>query len=294
MALHELRYYQRPADLEAAVALLDQHGDAALPIAGGTFIHGLAARGLLAGIETLVDIGSLGLDRIESGTTGVHIGAGVRFRTLRGDDCTAGPGAGALRDALACPPAQIVNAATVGGAVAAACPFFDLPVALLALDAAVTIHGRAGERVMPLSGFFTGLFRSAMGRNELLTGIHLPVPAARTASAFLKLETNANDLALVNVAVRVTLDRAGSCTAARVFIGGGIGETPVRAGAAEAELVGCNPDAGCRTAAGHAAAAAVDPISDHRASAAYRRAMAGVLVQRALAAALARLDSSGA
>lgn len=293
MPLHDLKSYHRPEDLGAAIALLEQYGDAALPVAGGTFIHGLAARGLLAGIEALVDIDCLGLDRIGGEARELRIGAGARFRTVLDHAASAGPGFGALRDALSCPPAQIVNAATVGGSVAAACPFFDLPVALLALNAAVAVHSHAGERVLPLAGFFTGLFRSALTRGELVTALRLPAPAPRTASAFLKLETNANDLALVNVAVCVTLDEAGSCTAARVFIGGGIGETPVQAAAAEAELTGRKPDVARCAAAGRAASAAVEPLSDHRASAAYRRAMAGVLAQRALAAALARLPGSG-
>lgn len=294
MPFHDLESYHRPADLGAAIALLERHGDAALPVAGGTFIHGLAARGLLAGIEALVDLGRLGLDSIGGDATGLRVGAGVRFRSLLDDAAATGPGFGALRDALSCPPAQIMNAATVGGSVAAACPYFDLPVALLALDATVAVHGRDGERVLPLTGFFIGLFRSALARNELVTALRLPAPGPRTASAFQKLETNANDLALVNVAVRVTLDEAGSCTAARVFIGGGIGEIPVRAAAAEAELAGRKPDAARCAIAGQAAAAAVEPLSDHRASAPYRRAMAGILTQRALVAALSRLSNSGA
>ena len=113
---------------------------------------------------------------------------------------------------------------------------------------------------------------------------------ARSSSAFIKLETNANDLAIVNVAVRVTLDESGSCQEARVVVGGGVAETPVRALASENLLQGERISDELLQRAGVAAQADLQPMSDHRASAAYRSAMAKTLTERALQRAVARLD----
>jgi carbon-monoxide dehydrogenase medium subunit len=116
----------------------------------------------------------------------------------------------------------------------------------------------------------------------------LPLPAKRTGSAFIKLDDNANDLAIVNVAVRITVD-GGTCADARVIVGGGCGNTPIRAASAEKVLVGADLGDDLMYDAGQAVAADIDPISDHRASAKYRRATAKVLVQRALDRAMSRV-----
>ena len=131
---------------------------------------------------------------------------------------------GAVRDAIAYPPVQIMNTATVGGSIASACPLFDLPTSFLALNGEVQAHGPDGSRDIPLEAFFSGLFENSLNPAEFVTAIRLPVPPPNSASAFIKLETNANDLAIVNAAVSVTLDDANRCEQARVFIGGGTGE----------------------------------------------------------------------
>ena len=100
-----------------------------------------------------------------------------------------------------------MNSATVGGSIAASCPFFDLPTSFLALDGAVRAHGPGGSRDIPMEAFFAGLFENCLAPDEFVTAITLPQPAAGSASAFIKLETNANDLAILNVAVALTLDR---------------------------------------------------------------------------------------
>jgi xanthine dehydrogenase small subunit len=134
-----------------------------------------------------------------------------------------------------------------------------------------------------------GLFQNALEANEFVAALFLPRQPARTASAFIKLETNANDLAIVNVAVRISLDSAGVCREARVVIGGGVAETPVRALATEKLLQGSALTADILQQAAAAVHSDVQPMSDHRASAAYRSAMAQTLTQRALRRALERL-----
>lgn len=290
MTLRGVRAYHTPENQQAVVELLSEHGDGALIVAGGSFVHGLIARGLLTELDGIVDVGRLPLAYVRSGADGVRIGATTRFIDIQRDPgVQSSPALGALRDALAHPPQQVLNAATVGGCVAASCPFFDVPIALLALDARVTAFGTSGERTIALADFFTGLFDNALADGEIVTEVHLPAPAGRSASGFAKLEANANDLAILNAAASVSVDREGRCTAARIFVGGGVGETPVRAVSAEQALIG-QPltEASCSNA-GRAGRDDVTPISDHRATASYRSSVVAPFIKRALLQARARL-----
>jgi carbon-monoxide dehydrogenase medium subunit len=279
-----------PDDGDEVVGLLERYGDAALILAGGTFVHGLEARGLLSEIEALIDIQKLDLGAVETDSAGLLAGATTTGATLaQAPAVRSDPRLGALSDALAYLPVQIRNVATVGGCVAAACPFFDLPVAFIALDGAVDARGRGGTRTIGLEEFFTGMFESSLLPGEFLVELRLPQAPSRSASAFLKLETNASDLAIVNAAVRLTLDEGGACTDARVVLGG-VGSTPVRSPAAERVLRGASVDGDVLREAGEAVAADIEPLSDHRASGAYRKTVAKVLVHRALERALTRLN----
>ena len=289
MALTSVETYLSPENEAAVVQLLQQYEDGALIVAGGTFLHGLAARGLLTGVEALIDIQHSGLDYVTANSDGIGIGAATRFVQLEQDESVRQqPWQGAVKDAISYPPVQIMNSATVGGSIAASCPFFDLPVSFLALGGAVRARGPGGSRDIPMEAFFTGLFENCLAPDEFVTAITLPQPAPNTSSAFIKLETNANDLAILNAAVALTLDGSNTCSVAKVFVGGGTGETPARAGSAEQALAGAVVDAETIDRAAQAAKSDVDPISDHRASAEYRAEMARVLVARAIRKALER------
>lgn len=290
MALN-LEDYYLPASLQEASTLLQRYGAGAMVVAGGTFVHGLEVRGLLTETVALVDISRLGLRGVsESGNGGISLKALTTLAEVGAAPLVRGNAAfGSIGDALQYPPRQILNVGTVGGCVAAAAPLYDLPAAFLALDGQVQTSLAGRQRAIPLNDFFVGLFESALQRGEIITAVELPAPAARTASAFLKLETNANDLSILNVAVRLTLDKDGKCADSRVILGGGVGETYVRATSAEAALRG---QAAGEASFAAAAAAVVDDfeaVEDHRASAAYRRHIAQVYLRRALATALARL-----
>lgn len=291
MSLTTLQNYFLPASSGEVVELLHEYGERALILAGGSFVHGLAARDLLPGIDVFIDIQKLGLADIVVGPEGLQIGAMVRFAGLEQvpqiqDD----PAWGAIKDALHYPPAQIMNAATVGGCIAAVCPYFDLPTALLAIGGTVTAAGSAGSREITLEAFATSLFECSLSPDEFLTGLTLPQPAPGSAGAFIKLETNANDLAIVNVAVQITVDSSRVCQSARVALGGGVNEIPLRSASAEKLLEGQKLTDTLMKEAGQAVQADISPMADHRASAEYRSAMACVLTERALHRAIARLN----
>lgn len=291
MALPNLKQFCLPETAEEVVELLGRHGEGALILAGGTFLHGLEARGLLMGVEALVDLQRLGLDSIALEEDGLHLGATARYGAIDAAvSAQADPALGALADALSYPPAQIHNAATAGGCLAAACPFFDLPTAFGVLEAEVTARGAAGSESKPVGELAAGLFENTLSEDQFLTGIHVPKPPPRTASAFLKLESNANDLAIVNVAVRLTIDAQGRCREPRVVLGGGVGDRALRSPAAEAVLAGAEAGAQAFREAAEAVSGDIEPMADHRASAAYRGHIARVFTRRALERAQARLS----
>jgi len=290
VTLHKLQEYYLPEDGDAVVELLGKHKEGAMIVAGGTFIHGLIARGLVTEVEALIDISRLGLNYVRAEKGHLHIGATTRFIELDSSaDISDKPLYGAIRDALAYPPPQVRNSATIGGCVSASCPFFDLPVSFLALDASVRAHGKGKSRDIALTEFFPGLFENALEEGEFVTELIVPVQEGKSASAFIKLETNANDLAILNAAVLVSLDGSGKCRQSRVFVGGGVGEAPVRAPSAERALQANQLTEALCVEAGRAAKADVEPLSDHRASSSYRKAMTGILVERALKQTLGRL-----
>ncbi len=290
MTLPHLSDYFIPEQQSELIELLQRFGENAMIVAGGTFVRGLEARGLLPEVKALIDIGRLGLNAIATDSSGVTLGATTTFAELKQADFVQNePAFGAIKDALGYPPMQIRNVGTVGGCLAASAPLYDVPATLLVLDGTAHAVGANGEREIALTDFFTGLFENALQPDEFITELRLPAQAAGTASAFLKLETNANDLAIINVAVRFTLDEAGLCQDSRIVIGGGIGERYVRAASAESELNGTEPGDDLFTVASMAVATAIDPVTDHRGSEAYRRHMAVVYTRRALDHARERL-----
>ena len=290
MAIPNLTDYFTPDKPGEVIELLQRFGDDAMIVAGGTFVHGLEARGLLSEVQALIDIQKLGLTSVSDDGSQISLGAATNFATLAATEFVQNdPAFGAVRDALEYPPAQIRNAGTVGGCVCASAPLYDVPATLLALDGSVTAHGASGAREIALGDFFVGLFENALSSDEFITELRIPRPAANTASAFLKLETNANDLAILNVAVRFTRDSAGNCQDARVIVGGGVGETYARAGGAEAALNGSPASEATFAAAAEAVAGDITTVDDHRGSAAYRRHIAKIFTQRTLATALERL-----
>ncbi len=290
MASIGVKEFCRPESTREVVELLIRHGDRAVVVGGGTFLHGLFAKGGTSHVDILIGLQKVGLSYVRTSTGKLSIGATTTFRELTDSAPVKNmPELGAVHDALQYPPAQIHNMATVGGCVAAAYSLFDLPVALMALDSSVKTLGPQGSREIALEKFFLDYFEHALEKSEFLTDILLPNLPARSASAFLKLETNANDLALLNVAARLTVDEAGVCRDARVVVGGGVGNVPVRAVSCEAALKGQRPSPALFEKSAQQVAADIHPVSDHRASAQYRRAVAKVYVRRALHRAIERL-----
>ena len=277
--------YVAPATLEEALRLRAEAGGASIVVlAGGqSLIPALNLR--IAQPDVVMDINGVpGLDGIEERDGGLVLGALVRQRTaerspLLRERCPL------LAEALAhvAHPA-IRNRGTIGGSIAYADPSGELPAVASVLDASLVLRSAAGERVVAARDFALGPYMTVLTPEEVL--VEIRIPASRAGTAFLEVSRRHGDSAMVGVAATVTVSSGAVSEARLAFIG--VGGTPVRADAAEAALVGAPVESATFAEAAAQAASALDAYSDHHASAAYRRHLARVLAERALALAASR------
>jgi carbon-monoxide dehydrogenase medium subunit len=167
--------------------------------------------------------------------------------------------------------------------VANALPAADTPPALLALDARVRWVGES-EREVPLNGFFAGPRKTVLPRGNIVTALVIPPPPPGLRGAFIKFGRTQKDIAIVNVAVAVAAEDA-RCRHARIALDA-VAPTPIRVPEAERLLEAQGFGEAVLDAVAALVSRAVRPISDHRASAEYRRRLSGSLVRRALVACL--------
>ena len=185
---------------------------------------------------------------------------------------------------------RIRNMATVGGGLAHADPNQDPPPTLIALGATVKATSANGSRIIPLDEFFTDYYETVLKPDEIITEIFVPRLAANSGGAYLKfLPRTADDYATVSAAALLTLDKNKKTISDVRIALGSVSVTPIRATAAEAVLRGQPVKAEGFAEAGEKAKEAVDPVSDFRGSAAYKKDMAAVFVRRALEKALANI-----
>jgi len=178
--------------------------------------------------------------------------------------------------------------ATVGGGLAHADPNQDPPPSLIALGATVKAASANGSRVIPLDEFFKDYYETVLNPDEIITEVFVPKVSPNTGAAYIKfLPRTADDYATVSAAAVLTLDKTKKNIADVRIALGSVGVTPIRATAAEAVLRGQPLKADAFAEAGEKAKEAVDPVSDFRGSAAYKKDMAAVFVRRALEKALA-------
>lgn len=176
---------------------------------------------------------------------------------------------------------------TVGGNVMNASPAMELGGPLMCFDAAVTLRSQSGERSVAVADLFAGPGKTTAEPGELLTEVTVPLPVAATGSCYARLEYRQQmEIAVVGSSAVVTLvgDRIEAAKVAITALAPTIRLVP----AAEAALVGSDGGRAAAELAAQAAADASEPISDVRASEAYRRAMAAVLTRRAVETAVAR------
>jgi aerobic carbon-monoxide dehydrogenase medium subunit len=266
--------YFLPHSVPEALDLLARHGPDLLVIAGGTVAMPLINEGVSMP-EAVMGLRRTGLDGLEHVDGTLRIGATATLTQLL--DQRAVPMLSKAARSTA--SWSIRNMGTVGGNLFTPPPGGDVAVALLALDASVTLAGATGERVVPLADFFTGFLTNRLARDELLIEVQVPVPAEPTA--FIKFgRKHANTPAVVTVAVRLQWKDA-LVADARIALGA-VGPHPIRAWGAERALVGSSLGPDAIAAAAAAAAEESEPFTDGIATEWYRRRMVGLFVGRAL------------
>jgi xanthine dehydrogenase small subunit len=173
----------------------------------------------------------------------------------------------------------IRNRATLGGSLATASPIGDSAPVLLALDASVTIASAAGERRVPLAAFFLDYRKTVLGPGDVIVSVHLPRPLPKW-QRFYKVSKRVMD-DISTVAAAFALDRSADGRVERLRIAfGGIAATPLRAVALEDRAIGRPWTAETVALLAPELDALGTPMSDHRGSAPYRRAVLRKLLER--------------
>jgi carbon-monoxide dehydrogenase medium subunit len=278
--------YHSPRTLDEALALLQGHPDDAKVLSGGMSLLPLLKL-RLGSAGHLVDIGRIpGLEYIKEEAGFLKIGGRTRESALEHSPLiqTKYPLLAETAAVIADP--LVRNLATVGGNLAHGDPANDHPATMLALRAEVVATGPNGTRTIPIDQFFLGLFTTALGADEILTEIRMPVPPARSGGSYVKLERKVGDFATAATAVQLTLGAGGEVISVGIALTNA-GPTPLRAADAEQYLTGKQPTDDVIAEAAQAAAAIATPSADRRGAVEYKRQMARVLTGRALKAAIA-------
>jgi len=273
--------YACPATLPEALALLSAHdGDAKLLAGGQSLVPVLAFR--LAAPKLLIDLRKLtDLRTINITPGGVTLGAMVRWCDIESDDrlFTAHP----LLVAAVAHVAhyQIRNRGTVGGSIAHADPAAEMPGIAVTCEAEIVAASKAGTRIIKAGDFFQGALTTALEADEIIVEIRLPAWPVGRRWGFQEFARRRGDFALAAAALFYDRDASGKAANAHVGVIG-VADRPLRLSSVEAVLNGTSIDAATIAQAEAATSAAINPDSDIHASGAYRKALAGTMVERAL------------
>ncbi len=274
--------YVRPSDLEEALEIMAQPGVQACPLAGGTDLLNNIRAGK-TNPPLLVDISELReLKFATFDSAGIRVGAAVCHSDLTRSPELAEHGKILVDAAKTIGSLQVRNRGTIGGNLANASPAADTAVALLALNATLKLRSRKRAREVPIDEFFLGPGATVLESDEMITEIVFPT-TRMWKGAFLKLgRRNAVAISVASVAVMVDIDSGGHTISELRIALGAVAPTPIRARSAEDWLRGKHITGEVVDRAAMAAWEDIQPISDVRASAEYRKEVVRVLLQRAL------------
>ena len=286
--------YYSPASLDEALALLSSNAPKARIVAGATDLILELERGARRGVEALIDISRIpGLDEIRLDDDGwIHLGPLVTHNLCAGSELIIQRAYPLARACWEVGAPQIRNRGTVAGNLITASPANDTITPLVALGGRLTLRSGRSERTVPLEAFYTGVRRTVMRDDELLTDIAFPALGPRDRGTFVKYALRrAQAISVVNVAVLLRLEKR-RVAEARITLGA-VAPTILRALEAEDFLAGKQLSSEVIAGASELAAAASRPIDDLRGSAEFRREMVRVCSVRGLRALAARGEGAG-
>lgn len=274
-----------PRSVEEALALLDDHDPAIRPFGGGTALM-LMMKAQIYKPRRLVSLRRIGGRfsgiAFEPDRSAFRIGAMTRFSELdRAPEIRRRlPVLGAALKTLA--NVRVRNVATVGGNLAHADPHLDLPPIWLALDAAVTVIGRNGERAIPVEQLFAGYYETTLSNSDLIAELSVPVKTG-WRSKYVKVTTRAaHDWPALGLAISAAIEGA-TIGDLRVVLSAAV-DRPVRLRTVESLLRGAEITDGVLRDAGEAASSEVEIESDSRGAADYKQHLLRVNLRRAFQA----------
>lgn len=271
--------------IEAAVDALAQAGEDARIMAGGTDLILEIERGVRQGIDTIIDITKIpGLEEITEDEQGlIHIGPLVTHNHVVVSPLIREKAYALLQACWEVGSPQIRNRGTIVGNLVTASPANDTISPLMALGAKLRLASAQGERVVALADFYTGVRKTIMRADEIITDVFFPAPSPLHGSYFIKTALRkAQAISVINVSVVLAVED-GLVSDAQITLGAAA-PTIIHAKAAETYLAGKALEDGVISAAAELVADAARPISDVRGSADYRAYMMGVIAKRALTA----------
>ncbi|KQW38157.1 xanthine dehydrogenase small subunit [Rhizobacter sp. Root404] len=266
-----------PTTLDELAALREAHPKAQL-LAGSTDV-GLWVNKQFRPLGDILYVGAVDdLKRIDERDGELRIGAGASLEAAWSALARRFPTLTDVWLRFASPP--IRNAGTMGGNVANGSPIGDSAPVLMALDAQIELRKGARTRRMPLATFYVDYMKNLLEDGEFVQGLAVPLSVASRAVRAYKISKRFDcDISAVCAGFSIELDAAGAVTTARLAYGG-MAATVKRAARAEAAIVGQPWTQATVTAAKAALAEDFKPLSDMRASAAYRLQVAQNLMQR--------------
>jgi carbon-monoxide dehydrogenase medium subunit len=272
-----------PTTLEQALSELSAGDGDARALAGGQSLipllnFRLGAPGVLVDLGRIPELVGVSID----GSAIAVAAMTPTSRLLRPDVAAASPLLAAAAHQVGHP--QIRSRGTVGGSIAHADPAAELPALAVLTDAVVEVSGPRGRRDVAAGDFFEGLFTTACEWDELVTAVRFPRLAPAVGWGFREFARRPGDFALAGIGA--TVASAGDTIEEIAVVAFGLGAAPVRARAAEQALRGRVPTPELVAEARRALESELDPADTLHGSGAYRRTVAGVLLERTLGDAL--------
>lgn len=279
--------YKRATSVAEAVSLLQEGGEFARPLAGGTDVI-VQARERRRDIDLFVDIKHVPeLMTITHDADGVTIGAAVPLHRVYGDPQIVAQWPAITEAAHVIGGTAIQGRATLGGNLCNSSPAADSIPAMMVMDGVAHIAGPNGERDVSVREFCTAPGRNVLAIGEFVVSIRFPKPPAGSGGAWQRfIPRNEMDIAVVNAGSWVQLD--GDTVRDARFALGAVAPTPIMVPAAAEALIGKTVSDEAIAAAGDAAKAAAQPIDDMRGSIKQRKHLAKVLTERTLRHAIER------
>jgi aerobic carbon-monoxide dehydrogenase medium subunit len=283
--------YHAPSTVAEAVALLGTFLEDAKVIAGSQSLVAMMKLRLVQP-KHVIDLRKVpGLVGISEGDGALIIGALTTHRAIEASQVVRSRIPMMAEAAAGIGDAQVRNLGTIGGSLAHADPAADWPAVTCALDASVRIAGPRGERNVPAEQFIAGPLTTVLEPNEIVLQVRVPLPPARSGSAYEKLPHPASRFAIVGAAAALTLDARGAVQGARIALTG-LAPKVTRAARVEKALEGSAPTPAALEAAAERAGEGLELRADAIGSTDYKAHLAAVYTERALRRAVARAVES--